>query len=251
MVTNRSETRVNVIITTFTVFLIMGLFILNSNLIYAAEPLAPDTFNVTENTTKVNASSAMVNVTGGRVLVFNLTVDTQNTKWKAFLGEITGSLALVDGDGAKIYSWEFTQTTGRVFATRAPGSINWSGTNCSNVTHLEAENSALEHTSVIDNITTTFNTSGIATHKAFPLTTNTIFNDSCPVLNTYVNNVSQNTSFDEVALYDDTNIVYAALIESDTTGYDGASHDFQMIVPENGNSSRSVSTAYYLYAELD
>jgi hypothetical protein len=62
--------------------------------------------------------------------------------------------------------------------------------------------------------------------------------------------------FEEIALYDGAteagggNIIYASILEEDVAGYDGATYDFQMIVPENGLSTFSSRTAYYLYVEL-
>ena len=52
-------------------------------------------------------------------------------------------------------------------------------------------------------------------------------------------------------MYDSANIVFAAKIEDGIAGYDGADYDFQMIVPENGDSGFAGSTAYYLYVELN
>jgi len=96
-------------------------------------------------------------------------------------------------------------------------------------------------------------------------------NDTCPTINTYVNDsqgpANDDDLFEEILLYDGPrkqnftdvsgfrNVVYATIVEQDVTGYDhtvsnGATYDFQMILPEVGLDTWSSSTAYYFYVEL-
>ncbi|MBR9705072.1 hypothetical protein GOV12_06685 [Candidatus Pacearchaeota archaeon] len=230
----------------FSVF--FGLLIGNN--VNAADPQSPDILNVTSNTTKPAPTAQMVNVSGGRVVHMNLTASTQNPRWKAFIGHVIGKFTLQDSSGAEIYDWTLSSNTGRVYATRNTSSPNWTAVNCSNLTHLNTENSNLEHTNVNDNLTITFNVTATATHAAFYVGGVYINANSCPTLNTYKNNASQDDDFEEVALYDNHNVFFAAILENDMQGYDSLDYDFQMIVPENGNSSKSVSTAYYIYVEV-
>ena len=102
-----------------------------------------------------------------------------------------------------------------------------------------------------DNLNITFNLTAGATHRQFIVGSKTFPANYCPTLNTYVNNVTQDTHFEEMALYDGTNVVYSTNIDKNTNGFDSNSYDFQMIVPENGAPSWTSSTAYYLYVELD
>ncbi|HDK41847.1 MAG TPA: hypothetical protein ENG87_00595 [Candidatus Pacearchaeota archaeon] len=108
----------------------------------------------------------------------------------------------------------------------------------------------MNHTNSDDNITATFNDN---THSAFYVASVSITANSCPTLNTYVNDASQDTSFEEVALYEALggNIIYSTILEQDTTGFDGNSYDFQMIIPENGDPGFTGLTTYYLYVELN
>ena len=128
--------------------------------------------------------------------------------------------------------------------------MTWASVNCSNTTLLEQENDAMNHTSSDDNITATFNTTTGAIHPSFYVGSEYIANNTCPVLNTYVNNVSQSNEFFEMALYDGTNHLYATILEPDQGGFDGKSYDFQMIVPEIGLPSFTGATAYDVYVEL-
>ena len=74
--------------------------------------------------------------------------------------------------------------------------------------------------------------------------------NTCPTLNTYQNSNPQDSTFEEVALYDGNNIIYAAILEDDVTGYNGNSYDFQMIVPESALPNPVGTIAYYIYVEI-
>jgi hypothetical protein len=65
----------------------------------------------------------------------------------------------------------------------------------------------------------------------------------------------QNTRFEEMALYDGTNltngnVIFSTVLELDKYGYNNQTYDFQMILPERGLDGWSSSTAYYFYMEL-
>ena len=224
-----------------------GLMVL-INFISAADPVGPDSVVYGTNETKQASAAQMVNISGGRILSLNLTANTQNPRWKAFVGNVVGSFTLDDASGATIYDWSLSSITGRVYSTRTSGAVFWSGIGCANTTTMEAENVNINHSSSEDNITATFSDN---THSLFWVGSNSITANTCPTLNTYVDNSTQDTSFEEMVLYDgNSNLVYATILEEDVTGYDGQSYDFQMIVPENGLPSFSGATAYYLYVEI-
>ena len=162
---------------------------------------------------------------------------------------MSGSFTLDDSSGSTIYDWSIATVGGEVYATRNSSTIVWTTVGCANTSNLESENSALGHSSADDNITATFSGS---THVEFFVGAVNISQNSCPTLNTYVGNSSQDSSFEEIALYESTggNLVYATILEDDVVGFDGDVYDFQMIVPEVGTPGFSGSTAYYLYVEL-
>lgn len=110
----------------------------------------------------------------------------------------------------------------------------------------------MNHTNTNDNITRTFNDT---THAEFFVGSVNITTNTCPTLNTFIGNVTQNTDFEEVALTDSTNftsgkVIYAAILENNVVGFDSVAYDFQMIVPEVGLQGYTGQTAYYLYVEL-
>ena len=230
--------------------LLMGILfsILLLGFVLAADPVYPDQVSYGSNETKNASAALLVNVSGGVISNFNLSATIQNPRWKAFVGEVVGQFTLDDSSGSTIYDWTLATITGRVYATRKTTSVTWAGIGCASVGELEAENNAMHLTNRDDNITATFNTTAGATHDTFNVGSGIISANTCPTLNTRVSDAAQDNFFEEMALHDGTDIVYATILEEDQTGYDGNNYDFQMIVPEN--ESDAANTLYYLYVEL-
>jgi len=232
-------------------FFVALFFFLFFDIVYAT-PVGPDNVVIESNMTKGSLGAYVLNISGGRVAVINLSSTIQNTRWKAFIGRVTGSFTLDDASGSTVYDWALSSIGGEVYATRNSSTINWNNLTCASVASLNLENTRLSHTSPADNLTVTFNVSSGATHREFFVASRNISQNSCPTLNTYVNNNTQDSVFEEVALYEaiGSNIVYATILEQDAAGYDGRPYDFQMIVPEVGTPGWDGATAYYLYVEL-
>ncbi|RMD65520.1 hypothetical protein D6817_05895 [Candidatus Pacearchaeota archaeon] len=213
-----------------------------------ATPSTP-TISVISNETKSAGTGAILNISGGYISTINISATVQNPRWKAFVGNVTGKFTLDDASGSTIYDWSTTVTSGEIYATRNSSTIDWTNITCATTANLETENNNMGHTNPDDNITATFSDT---THQEFFVGSINISQNSCPTLNTYVNSASQDTSFEEVALYEAKggNVIYATIMENDVTGFDGQTYDFQMIVPEVGTPGFDGATAYYLYVEL-
>lgn len=257
-----------------------------------AAPIGP-TAEVLGNTTKNATAATKINSTvngtglvdispGGYIFTTRLTSVQQNTRWKAYVGNVTGTLVLDDAYNNRIFAWTLSSVAGEVYATRASGDINWSGINCtwiadgrdnktddminrslSNRTPEHNEEIVLSHTSASskdDNVTATFN---LRNHSSITVGSVVIGKDECFTVQTYQNSAEQtfddsdNANFTQIILYDaaynitNGNVVYAAPIEDEVTGYrSDSTYDFQMIVPEDGTVGFSGSTAYYFYVEL-
>jgi hypothetical protein len=243
-----------------------------------ATPIGP-TITVLGNETKGAAEGTRVNTTingsispGGYIFTLDLNSVQQNNRWKAYVGNVTGTLTLDDASDNTIYQWTLSTVTGEVYATRASGSINWSGINCtwiyegsrnateSNRSAEEAENVVLSHTNKDDNITATFDKTN---HSSLTIGSVVIGKDECFSVQTWQNDAAQvfddsdDANFTEVILYDgafnktDGNIIYETKIEDDVTGYrSDSTYDFQILLPESGAVGFSGSTAYYFYVEL-
>lgn len=233
-------------LTTLVIILLAHVLLLS---MITATPTGPDSVTIQSNETKGDVPASTINVSGGRILTFNLSATIQNVRWKGFLGHISGSFTLDDATGSTIYDWSTTSLTGEVYATRNASTVTWTNVTCATTTNLETENDAMSHTNAEDNITATFNDT---THTEFFLGSTNITTNSCPTMNTYVGNATQDSTFEAVALYEavGTNVIYATILESDSEGFDSENYDFQMIVPENGAAGFTGSTAYYIYVEL-
>jgi hypothetical protein len=225
-----------------------------------AVPTGPSTIISISNSTKVASPALMFNNSGGFISTFNLTVSVQDSKWKAFVGNVSSSFTLSDGTGSTLYNWQSATTTGRIYATRNSSAINWPAVACANSTTLGNESIAMvlnTTTAPSDMLNMTFNmTPG---NNPFFVGQVLISANTCPTLLTYVNNNSQSatTFFQEVPLYITTSnpasptIIYESPIQGPAqVGYNGQFYNFQMLVPENGTVGYSSSTAYYMYLEL-
>lgn len=227
---------------------LIATFIFGASLI-SAVPGGVDNLNITSNeTVSANTAGSIVNISGGYVATINLSTTVQNPHWKAFVGWVNGAFILDDSSGSTIYDWSLATTNGIVYATRDSGTIEWTSIACANTTVMETENTALSHSNADDNITATFDDT---THSAFYVGSTNIGANSCPTLNTYVNNVTQDSTFEEMVLTDTTSLVYATIIEDQSSGFDENNYDFQMLVPENGAQGYSGATAYYVYVEVN
>ncbi|MCK5282008.1 MAG: hypothetical protein KAK00_01235 [Nanoarchaeota archaeon] len=216
------------------------------------------------NSTKTSAPGLMVNTTGNNsitsdakdqagsfIFTIRLTGETQNDRWKAYVGNVSGNFVLDDAEGYSLYSWNIkTSIGGEVYATRTNGSIDWTSMNCSNSTHITNEEIAMSHTNnPDDNISRTFNGTNNSLIYVGSLL---IPADTCPTTNIYVNStVPSNDEFEEVLLFDGSNLVYTTIIEDNKEGYrNGSTYDFQMILPEKGTAGWAQSTPYYFFVEL-
>jgi hypothetical protein len=194
------------------------------------------------------ASGYLLNVSGGRIVTLNITGAIQNQRWKAFVGWVSGSFTLDDSTGSTIFDWTMSTASGEVYATRNSSTISWTSLACASTANLESENSKLGFTNPDDNITATFDS---ATHREFFVAGLNISRNSCPhTLNTFQYNQTQDSVFEEIALYESVgaNIIYSTIMENKTTpGFDSVNYDFQMIAPE---STSAEVTPYYLYVEI-
>lgn len=225
-------------------FIVLSLFA-------AGVPSGP-TITYLSNETKQPSTAAMINTTGGSITTIVLNATTQDPRWKAYVGNVTGSLTLDDANDKTIYDWTLTSIVGEIYATRSSSTLNWSGANCSNSTHISNEEKTMNLSNKDDNITRTFNSQS---HGGFYIGTREIAANTCPSLRTFVNDSTQSADFEEVVLYDGTNetngnIIFATPLEQNAYGFDNNTYDFQMLVPENGLPTWTGSTAYYFYIEL-
>lgn len=230
--------------------LFVGFFVFLFSSIVSADPVGFNSNDVTIIANETAGSTGyLLNVSGGRIVTLNITGSIQNSRWKGFVGYVSGSYTLDDSSGSTIYDWSLSTTAGEVYATTNSSTISWTNVACASITNLENQNTILGHTNADDNITKTFNGTS---HDAFTVAGVNFGANDCgnATTNTYVENATQDHSYEEIALFDsDTgSMIFTTIMENDTAvGFDSEIYDFQMIVPE---STTSDVTAYYLYVEL-
>ncbi len=227
-----------------TAIIFLAVFLFNA----IAEPSAPTTINVGSNFTANVSVGALLNTSGGIISTVTINTSTINYKWKGFVGNITGTYGLLDSSLNSLFTWEIATLTGEVYATRNSSLINWANIGCMGNNILSYEQKELNITdSDIDSINRTF--SG-TTHSQFYVGTTQIAQNTCRAVGLNVNNTIQSSTFQEVLLTDGSNLVYTALIENSTYGFNGNFYDFQIIVAENALEGYQASIPYYFYVEL-
>ncbi len=225
------------------------LFALVIPISFGGIPANPNmTYNYTETVSPKPA--AYLTTTGGTFTTLVLNISAQDYKWKAYVGNATGKLALQDQTNYSIYDWRLSTISGNVFVSRN-NSIDWSNISCANRTLIENEDTYLNlNSSRSDSINMTFNSSQ---HKRFYAASKLITNSTCPAISTYIGGTSQSNGeankFQEVLLKDTANnMLYTTMLENSVIGFDNNRYDFQMIVAED--ETKQTGTTYYFYLEL-
>jgi len=210
----------------------------------------PTGASITYNATDYGPTSSATSFTSNRSTIATLVLDAiqQDQYWKAYVGNVTGSLTLDDSSSNTIYDWTgITNPTGEVYASRN-GSVDWNSIQCAQPATIATEQAVVNMTTGADNITNTFNGSS---HTPTIVAGNSY--NTCPMTALFRNNVrqSQNPSADwqEFLLESGTSLIYTAIINDNTQGFDGArTFDFQMIVAESDRNANPYT--YYFYVEL-
>jgi len=204
-------------------------------------------YSTTENASVRSADSHAAE--GGSFTTLRLNVTSQTSKWKAYVGNVTGRITLDDSSNRSIYDWSLTTIQGEVYVSRN-SSINFSSLGCADNSQIISEENYLNiSSSSDDSINTTFRQK---THKSFVIGgVGSIQNSSCYAIATYINDAPQSfdeaSQFQEVLLSDTRNLVFVTLLENKKVGFDTRVYDFQFIVPDD---PREISTTYFFYAEL-
>ena len=230
--------------------------------VWAAIPSGPTITYAGNETSSASGNPTLENnnsITGGVIATLILNARQADSHWKAYVGNVTGTYVLEDASNYSIYEWNITSIAGEVYATRTSSTINWSGTRCANVTHVNQEMTEMHHNTTNtpgDSINETFDDNA-NDHWGFYSGSTQITQNTCNYsIQTWVNDTAQSSTewFEEVLLYDGSlNLIYVTKIENNIDGYknDAANttYDFQMLIAENGSPATS-HTDYYFYVEL-
>jgi len=188
--------------------------------------------------TKPFVSSGTITALGGGATSLSATTETQTVTWQGFYGEVTANMSLENNGGSVLYSWT-NATNGTIYLSRK-ATVNFENITAVNVCDVDEDITGTGS----DRVNNTFKPSN---NTELTVGDITIAAGTACALNTYVNDTSQNSVFEEIILTDDgTTAIYATSIEEDQEGFDGQPHDWQALVPSN------LSTlTYYVYVEFD
>jgi hypothetical protein len=208
-----------------------------SSIAFATEP---DGATVTVGTPETKQPTDPGNVTadGGNITQVNLTAEVSTLAWQGFYGQVTGLITLEDNTGDVLYSWNVTNASGEVLASRN-STIDF--TTVSGVTNCSTDED-LTGTGT-DRVNNTF-TNGTVSFEIASVSITAACNTF-----TYVNNATQTNRYQEIIL-NATGVtsIYVTKINDTTTSFDGTLQDYQMIVPDFSNTTTST---YYFFVEID
>ncbi len=222
---------------------------LNISSSVSAQPAGVD-ISLNETETITPEPAAELTTAGGTFTTLVLNGTFQTPRWKAYVGNVSGRLALQDASSQSIYDWDLVTVSGQVYVTRHED-IDWASIDCASEQSILSEqlNLNIDDESA-DSINRTFNET---IHRSFFVGTTQIVESSCRAIATYVDDARQEpsveSSFQEILLEDgSSNLVFASLIEQAQVGYDSQFYDFQLIVPEDPTAADP--TTYYFFAEI-
>lgn len=195
---------------------------------------------------------------------------SQTKHWQGYYGEVSGIIVLDDAQNWTLYDWPNPEPKGEIYATVNSTTPLWNTIECFNYSatytpgnnHTDYWESFFNMTyNDVDGIDETFN---MTTHPTFDVGEFTITENTCPSTFTHVNDEFQTERFVEILLQDSTGqLIFTTILENkdeanntDIVGYNGVTHDFQMLVAEDGTSRtggvrNQATTTYYFYLDLE
>jgi hypothetical protein len=257
------------------VFLFIILIFLVLPLTLAVRPYGA---NYTEQDTETAPLDAPQGIPAqaGNVTELNIFGYSTTQSWQGYFGNVTGTIHLADSDDNIMYNWSLASPEGEIYASTNE-SLEWSNVQCFNftatgtylddtaqagATSLYGKNlSQLEEEFGIEwddvdgvNETFIYGPNEADTHNLFYTANLEFSNGECQSTRIFSNaGKGENNKFEEVLLYDPStrSTIFTSLLNEDLLGFDSATHDFEMLVLEDGHETDTDVTNYYFYVELE
>ena len=217
-----------------------------------AVPTGPSNIDIISSSRYPVTSASNISAIAGNVTAVNFISNAITQTWQGYFGNISGTILLGNSNNETLYNWQSASPSGQIYATRDSNVPAWASIRCANSTNIAAEELVLGVNSAIDSdsVNRTFtNTTGFNPFYVGPIHINA--SQNCFAVNLHNSTSNPDQRFSEVILHDNSQLVYTALLTSDTIGFDNRTHDFEMIVGEDGHSGNVLSTLYYFYLELN
>jgi hypothetical protein len=252
----------------FALVALVGL--LTSLMIVSALPTGPKSMTETKSERWPTWEPTTDDALAGNVTEMNFNSSSITRTWQGYFGNITGIIVLGDSNNNTLYDWSVASPQGEVYAVRNAAVPTWTKVVCASQAELQAEDTnltvnesvdqdAVNRTFVVlgsEDQTAKFGTDNLH-HPLFYVANQTITADSCPLAVMYNSSGAPSPYFKEVLLSDGSaNLIYTALIAhtlnpfAESDGFDQRTHDFEMIVGEDGHGTDTAVTTYWFYVEL-
>ncbi len=223
--------------------MLMVLLLLSISLVIAD----PGNVTITEGESSrgsLASTEDTTNAVAGNITHLDIDWSRITNIWQGFYGNISGSISLESGSGAKFYEWNATSMEGEVMATR-DSITDWSGVNCTNVTNWETEEAALNIENLsIEGVNETYDT---YTHPEFSIGTKTFEANTCRAVRPFTTGAAAGNFYNVLLNSDVDTTVYVAILSENTAAYDDNEVDFELLVPVDKDSG---TATYYFYVEI-
>jgi len=216
-----------------------------------AEPTGPSSIDPIGSSRFPVTSASNISAIAGNVSELNFESNSITNTWQGYFGNISGSILLGDANNNTLYNWTSASPNGEIYATRSSTAPSWATIGCADETELNTEDTDLGVNSTVDQdaVNRTFlNTTAFSAFYVGNVNINST--QDCRATHLNDENGAPSSAFAEVLLSDTTNLIYTGLITTPTVGFDNRTHQFQMLVGENGHSDNTDVTPYYFYLEL-
>jgi hypothetical protein len=227
------------------------------------QPIGPDTLTSPGSSRHISAAVQPREAYAGNVT--ELVVDSIiiSRGWQGYFGNVTGTITLDDASNNTMYDWVLANPEGEIYASISQVS-NWDAVACAtpyNISYIENDtyafntyaNGSLKADQDVDGIDETFNNTFMG--DFYVGSTRIQESSNCKAAYLYVNSAPDVAAktFTETLLYDQTsqNLIFTSILQQySAAGFDGANHDFQLMVAENGHNGNEATTTYYFYVEI-
>jgi hypothetical protein len=176
-------------------------------------------------------------------------VNTQTQVWQGFAGNITGNLVLDDSSGDRFYSWNLSNVSGEIYASRN-STVDWNIINVQNDCTVDesltgTKSDRVNRTYTASSNTVNFSVGTIAINSSTACATMPFVNGTRQT----ATNLFENTILTRGNVSNGNQSIYVGILQANgVAGFDQQEYNFQLLVPVNRTTG---FTTYYMYAELD
>lgn len=233
----------------------MLVLMLAFSIVSAVQPFGASTVTEGASTRAPVDSPENNSAIAGNVTELTIYGSSITQTWQGYFGNVTGTVKLADSSNNVMYNWSLADPEGEIYASTS-SSITWADITCFD---LATNHGALETafnivSDDVDGINETFSQAN--EHDMFYTNNVQFLAGDCATTFVYDSTgTGVDNNFEEVLLTDQTSatqVIFTSIIEETSlNGFDGADHDFEMLVLEDGHGTDTATTTYYFYVELE